>query len=165
MKVGDAVNFSSFAISLGTILLAVLFLANNGTAQVADLNASAAQDNSSGGDQKTEKSDKSDKSDKLSEPAKVKLEIHVSTKDDKPVPEASVYVRFNESGGFLHKDKLAELDLKTNQEGTAKSPAIPQGRIMIQVIAKGWHTFGKWYDIDQSEQRIQIKLEPPAHWY
>jgi hypothetical protein len=93
------------------------------------------------------------------------LQIHVTTKNDKPIPEASVYVRFNESGGFLHHDKLAELDLKTNQDGTAKVPEIPQGRIMIQVIATGWHTYGQWYDIAQDEQLIEIKLDPPAHWY
>jgi hypothetical protein len=89
----------------------------------------------------------------------------VTNKDDKPIAEASVYVRFNESGGFLRHDKLAELDLKTNQDGTVKVPEIPQGKIMIQVIAPGWHTYGEWYDIDKPEQLIEIKLDPPAHWY
>jgi hypothetical protein len=46
-----------------------------------------------------------------------------------------------------------------------KVPEIPQGRILIQVIAKGWHTYGKWYDVDTDEQTIQVKLDPPPHWY
>ena len=46
-----------------------------------------------------------------------------------------------------------------------KVPAIPQGKIMIQVIATGWHTFGKWYDMDKEEESVAIKLEPPPHWY
>jgi hypothetical protein len=62
-------------------------------------------------------------------------------------------------------DKLAELNFKTNQDGSAKVPEIPQGRIEIQVVAKGWHTFGQWYDVDTAEQTIQIKLAPPPHWY
>lgn len=110
------------------------------------------------------KSDKKDK--KSSDPATVKLKIEVvSASDGKPIGNASVYVRYNESGGFLHKDKLAELNFKTNQDGSVKVPEIPQGRILIQVIAKGWHTYGKWYDVDTDEQTIQVKLDPPPHWY
>jgi len=159
MKSAKAVKFCSFAFSLGTIVALAFLGAGSRIAQVAGSTRQDAQDNSSSADQKPDKSDKS------SAQATVKLQIHVTTKDDKPIPEASVYLRFNESGGFLHHDKLAELDLKTNQEGMAKAPAIPQGKIMIQVIAKGWHTYGQWYDIDQPEQLVEIKLEPPAHWY
>jgi cytoskeletal protein RodZ len=150
---------SSFALRFATVIILALLVAGVAMAQITGSSQSSAQDNSSSSDKKADKSDKS------SEPATVKLQIHVSTKDDKPISEASVYVRFNESGGFLHHDKLAELDLKTNQDGTAKAPAIPQGKIMIQVIAPGWHTYGQWYDINQSEQVIEIKLERPPRWY
>jgi hypothetical protein len=94
-----------------------------------------------------------------------KLKLRVLTNDGKPVGNASVYVRFYTEGGFLHHDKLAELDLKTNQDGSVKVPEIPQGKILIQVIATGWHTFGKWYDVEKDEESIVIKLEPPPHWY
>src|ERR1700722_11534134 len=140
----------------GMALLAFSLLVGTGVAQVTGSSQQNPQDNSTNADNKQDKS---------SQPGTVKLQIHVTTKDNKPIPEASVYVRFNESGGFLRHDKMAELDLKTNQDGTAKVPAIPQGKLMIQVIAKGWHTFGQWYDIDQPEQLIEIKLGPPPHWY
>jgi hypothetical protein len=87
------------------------------------------------------------------------------TGNGKPVSNASVYVRYNKAGGFLRKDKLAELDLKTNGEGMVKVPPVPQGSILIQVIATGWHTYGKWYDINKDEDSIDIKLEPPTKWY
>ena len=89
----------------------------------------------------------------------------VRNSDDKPVANASVYVRFNEPGGFLHKDKLAELAFKTNDDGTVKVPNVPLGKVLIQVVAKGLHTYGKWYDIGQNPDTIAIKLEPPPHWY
>lgn len=76
-----------------------------------------------------------------------------------------MYVRFNESGGFLHKDKLSELSFKTNEDGTVKVPLVPIGKILIQVIAKGLHTYGKWYDIGKDPDTIEIKLEKPPHWY
>ena len=103
---------------------------------------------------------------KKNEPApRTRLNIRVIDPYGKPVGQASVYVRFNQSGGLFHKDKLAELDLKTNDDGTTKVPPIPQGKIMIQVIAKGWRTYGEWYDIEKPEASIQIKLKEPPHWY
>lgn len=93
-----------------------------------------------------------------------KLRI-VVTGDDKPVSNASVYVKYNEPGGLFHREKLAEMNFKTNMDGTVKVPEVPRGRVLIQVIAKGWHTFGKWYDIDTDGQTVEIKLEPPPHWY
>lgn len=105
-------------------------------------------------------------SDKKNQPApKTKISIKVTDPNGKPVGQASVYVRFNESGGLFHKDKLAELDLKTNDDGSARVPAIPQGKIMIQVIAKGWRTYGRWYDIEKEEEAVDIKLQAPPHWY
>jgi hypothetical protein len=95
-----------------------------------------------------------------------KLKLRVLDPDGKPVGNASVYVRFyTESGVLLRHDKLAELDLKTNNDGTVKVPPVPQGKVLIQVIAKGWHTFGKWYDVEKNQQSITIKLEAPPHWY
>lgn len=109
--------------------------------------------------------DKKEKDKKSSDPATVKLRIEVSGADGKPIGNASVYVRFNESGGLFHRDKLAELNFKTNQDGSVKVPDVPQGRILIQVVAKGWHTFGKWYEFNTEAQTVQIKLDPPPHWY
>jgi hypothetical protein len=94
-----------------------------------------------------------------------RLKIRVTNDKDNPVANASVYVRFNTSGGFLRHDKLAEMNFKTNQDGSVKVPDIPQGKILIQVIATGWHTFGQWYDVDKQEESIAIKLAPPPHWY
>ena len=110
-------------------------------------------------------SPKDDKDQNSSGITTTKMKIVVTGSTDKPVANASVYVRYYTGGGFLHHDKLAEMDLKTNQDGSAKVPAIPQGKIMIQVVAPGWHTYGKWYDVDKSEEVISIKLEQPPHWY
>jgi hypothetical protein len=107
----------------------------------------------------------SKKDSKPSDPTTTKLRIHVVSADDKPVSNASVYVRFPVAGGLFHKDKLAELNLKTNEDGSVKVPDIPRGKILIQVVAKGWKTYGKWHEIDTEAMTVEIKLEPPAHWY
>jgi hypothetical protein len=156
--------------SLGYFALALfatfLGVASSSPAQSAAQEQSPPKDQSSTQTQQgpPDKPDKKDK--KSSTPGMVRLRIEVvGGADGKPIGNASVYVRYNEPGGFLHKDKLAELNFKTNQDGSVKVPEVPQGKILIQVIAKGWHTFGKWYDVDTDQQTIQIKLEPPPHWY
>ncbi len=107
----------------------------------------------------------SKKDSKPSDPTTTRLRIHVAATDGKPVGNASVYVRFPVAGGIFHKDKLSELNLKTNEDGSVKVPDIPRGKILIQVVAKGWKTYGKWYEIDSEAMTVEIKLEPPAHWY
>jgi hypothetical protein len=108
---------------------------------------------------------KDQKDQSSSEPATAKIRITVTDPNDKPIPNASVYVRYNVAGGMFHKDHLAELSFKTNQQGSLKVPEVPQGKVLIQVIAKGWHTYGKWYDVDKDEESVTIKLEQPPHWY
>ncbi len=116
----------------------------------------------SGQDQSDTKEKKETKS---SGSATTRLKIRVTGNTDKPISNASVYVRFYTPGGFLRHDKLVEMNFKTNLDGSVKVPELPQGKILIQVIANGWHTYGKWYDVETEEQSITVKLEPPPHWY
>ncbi|MGH9698669.1 MAG: carboxypeptidase-like regulatory domain-containing protein [Candidatus Acidiferrales bacterium] len=99
------------------------------------------------------------------DPGQTRLKIVVTGNTGKPVGNATVYVRFPEASGLFRHEKLSELDFKTNEDGSVKVPEIPQGKILVQVLAKGWHTFGKWYEIHTSEQTIEIKLELPPRWY
>jgi hypothetical protein len=78
----------------------------------------------------------------------------------KPIVDASVYLKFTEVKAL--RDKKIELNLKTIQSGVARSPGIPKGRVLIQIVAPGWKTFGQYYDISQDEQTIQINLERPS---
>jgi hypothetical protein len=78
----------------------------------------------------------------------------------KPIVDASVYLKFTE--GKLLRDKKVEFNLKTNQNGVARSPEIPKGRVLIQIVSPGWKTFGQYYDIDRDEQTIQVNLDRPT---
>ena len=70
-----------------------------------------------------------------------KLSIEVKNDSGKPVDRASVVVRFVEGRDYLKLGKKIRTtyELRTNQEGGASIPEIPQGKILIQVIAKGLH--------------------------
>jgi len=84
--------------------------------------------------------------------------------DKKPVESASVYVRYV-TERRLGKDKKIEMNLKSNLSGVCHVPEIPRGKVLIQVIAPGWKTFGKYYELDQAEQTIDITLVRPPKWY
>jgi hypothetical protein len=129
---------------------------NSGQPPASDQSSAANQDRSDAANKDEQKS---------AEPSMTKIRIIVTTGEDKPIGNASVYVRFNTSGGFLRHEKQIEMNFKTNQDGSVKVPEIPQGKILIQVIAKGWHTYGKWYDVEKDKETITIKLAPPPHWY
>jgi hypothetical protein len=154
-------------VSIGNNVLAVAAVAAFAlfAASAVAQDTHSSQSGSTGGTTPDQPPAKNDKQQTSSNSATVKIRITVTDANDKPVPNASVYVRYNESGGFLHHDKLAEMNFKTNQEGSLKVKDVPQGKVLIQVIAKDWHTFGKWYDMDKDEETVSIKLEPPTKWY
>jgi hypothetical protein len=55
--------------------------------------------------------------------------------------------------------------MRTNQEGIAKVPEIPQGTILIQVIATGYQTFGQTFEVNELEKTIEVKLNSPQEQY
>lgn len=93
-----------------------------------------------------------------------RLTIEVTGGDsDKPVENASVYVKTVEE--HLIKDKKFEVNVKTNLKGVARVPDSPMGRVLIQVVADGWKTYGRWYDITEHQQVIKVHLDRPPKWY
>jgi len=96
-----------------------------------------------------------------------KLNIEVKSYGGTPVDRADVVVRFvkGRSPIKLGKKIRTTWEMRTNQEGLAKVPAIPQGSILIQVIAKGYQTFGGTFDVDEEEKTLEIKLNPPQPQY
>ena len=57
------------------------------------------------------------------------------------------------------------LQLKTDSDGQAGFNSVPYGKLRIQVIARGFQTFGDDFDINQPAQKIVIKLQPPKSQY
>jgi hypothetical protein len=86
------------------------------------------------------------------------------TKDSngKPVKYAAVVLHTVDKNG---KQDKGGLQLKTSEEGKASVPGVPFGKVRIQVIAKGFQTWGEDVDVTQPEQQIAIKMKPPAEQY
>ncbi len=97
--------------------------------------------------------------------SQTRITIEVTGGDkETPVENASVYLKYIEERR-IWKDKKMELNVKTNREGVAHVPDAPTGRVLIQVIAEGWKSYGRWFDITDPKQTIKIHLERPPKWY
>jgi hypothetical protein len=96
-----------------------------------------------------------------------KLNITVKTASGRPIDRASVVVRFLEGRSIakLGRHVRTTFEIRTNQEGEARIPEIPQGKIRIQVIAKGYQTFGDVFTVNEEEKDIPIVLNPPQQQY
>jgi hypothetical protein len=94
-----------------------------------------------------------------------RLTIEVSGGDKNvAVENASVYLKYVEEKK-LGKDKKYALNVKTNREGMAHIPDPPLGKVLIQIVADGWKTYGKYYELEDPGTVIKIHLDRPPKWY
>lgn len=99
----------------------------------------------------------------LDQTSRITIEVSGGEKSV-PVENASVYIKYVEERK-IKKDKTVELNVKTNRDGTAHVPDAPMGRALVQVVADGWKTYGRWYDVTDPKQTIKIHLDKPPKWY
>src|SRR6266581_3589840 len=86
--------------------------------------------------------------------SRITIEVTGGEKET-PVENASVYFKYVEE----HKIK------KNNRDGVAHVPDAPLGRVLVQVLAEGWKSYGRWLDLTDPKQTIKIHLERPPKWY
>lgn len=91
------------------------------------------------------------------------LSVKVLKADNgKPIRNAAVILHdVNEHG----KTSAGGMELKTDAEGNASYSGLPYGKILIQVIAPGFQTYGEDYDINEATKEITIKLKRPQEQY
>ena len=124
---------------------------------------SAKSDTKKGGTQDGAK--QKDSTTETASPASKRLTVEVTGGEKNvSVENASVYLKFSE-GRILRKDRKYELNVKTNRDGTAHIPDPPLGRVLIQIVAEGWKTYGKYYELTDPGAVIKIHLDRPPKWY
>jgi hypothetical protein len=99
----------------------------------------------------------------LDQMARITIEVSGGEKST-PIENASVYIKYVEERK-IKSNKTVELNVKTNRDGTAHVPDAPIGRALVQVVADGWKTYGRWYDVTDAKQTIKIHLDRPPKWY
>jgi len=92
-------------------------------------------------------------------PATSRIEVTILRNDDgDPIENAAVIFQ-------LVGDK-GNMELKTNEDGKTVIDVLPTGsKVLMQVIAKGFQTYGQDYKIDKPEMAIEVKLKRPGQQY
>jgi hypothetical protein len=92
-------------------------------------------------------------------PPTSRVEVTVLRADDqKPVENAAVVFQ-------LEGDK-GNMELKTDEDGKAMIDVLPTGsKVLLQVLAKGYQTYGTDYTLDKAEMTLEVKLKRPGKQY
>ena len=91
--------------------------------------------------------------------AKVEVTV-VRDSDSKPIENAAVIFHVDMEG-----DK-GNMELKTNEDGKSTIDILPIGSTMrLQIIAKGFQTYGQDYKIEKPAMSVDIRMKRPGRQY
>ena len=95
------------------------------------------------------------------------IKVVITNQFDKPVPNAEVMLDFLGSREItkIGKRKRIHWEVRTNQEGRAHFPPVPEGTVQLQVNSKTYQTFGEKIDVSGEEKLVEITLERPQKQY
>ncbi len=95
------------------------------------------------------------------------IKVVIKNQFDKPVENAAVILDFLGSRNYakLGRHKRIHWELKSNQEGVAHFPPVPEGTVQLQVIHQKYQTYGQKLDVSGEEKTVDITLNPPQKQY
>ena len=95
-------------------------------------------------------------------PATSRIEVTVLRDiDGKPIANAAVIFH-----AMLGEKDKGNMELKTNEDGKAIIDVMPIGdTVRLQIIAKGFQTFGDDYKIDKASMEINLRMKRPGEQY
>jgi hypothetical protein len=102
----------------------------------------------------------------LSAANSTKIKIHVINDLGRPVGNAEVIVKFEgHSVARLGAKVRTSWEMRTTQEGIANVPGVPHGKVLIQINARNYQTYGERFDMQEDERTVEIQLQPPQPQY
>src|SRR2546430_10973235 len=103
----------------------------------------------------------------LGESEKTVVRVLVKNEFDKPVANAEVMLDFLGSREYAKggRRKRIHWEVRTNQEGKAHFPPVPEGTVQLQVNSKTYQTFGEKIDVAGEEKLVEITLSLPQRQY
>lgn len=92
-------------------------------------------------------------------PPTAKIEVSVlRDRDNKPIENAAVI--------FHTLKEKGNMELKSNEDGKALIDVLEIGEtVRLQIIAKGYQTYGGDYKIDKGDMAIEIRMKRPGEQY
>lgn len=95
------------------------------------------------------------------------IRVVVKNEYNKPVDNAAVILDFlgSRQAMKLGRKQRIHWEVKTNLEGVAHFPPVPEGTIQLQVITSKYQTYGKKVDVAGEEKTFEITLNAPQKQY
>ncbi|KAA6464576.1 carboxypeptidase regulatory-like domain-containing protein [Acidobacteria bacterium AB60] len=95
-------------------------------------------------------------------PATARVEITVLRDTDaKPIENAAVIFH-----PMVHGRDEGNMELKSNEDGKAVIDVLPIGNtVRLQIIAKGFQTYGQDYKIDKDQMAFEVRMKRPGGQY
>ena len=92
-------------------------------------------------------------------PQTAKVEVSVlRDSDGKPIENAAVI--------FHAVSEKGNMELKSNEDGKAIIDVLPMGdTIRLQIIARGYQTYGQDYKVDKDHIAIEVRMKRPGEQY
>jgi hypothetical protein len=95
-------------------------------------------------------------------PPTARIEVTI-LRDNSGKPIENAAVIFHPMEG--EKDK-GNMELKTNEDGKTVIDVLPIGdTVRLQIIAKGFQTYGQDFKVDKSEMAIEVRMKRPGEQY
>jgi hypothetical protein len=95
-------------------------------------------------------------------PPTAKVEVTVLRDTDaKPIENAAVIFH-----PVIHGKDEGNMELKSNEDGKAIIDVLPIGdTVRLQIIAKGFQTYGQDYKIDKDQMVFEVRMKRPGEQY
>lgn len=95
-------------------------------------------------------------------PPTAKVEVTVLRDiDAKPIENAAVIFH-----PVVHGKDEGNMELKSNEDGKALIEVLPIGdTVRLQIIAKGFQTYGQDYKIDKDQMALEVRMKRPGEQY
>jgi hypothetical protein len=95
-------------------------------------------------------------------PKTARLEVTVVRDvDAKPIENAALVFH-----PMVNGKNEGNMELKSNEDGKCVIDVLPVGNMVrLQIIAKGFQTYGQDYKIDKDEMALEIRMKRPGEQY
>jgi hypothetical protein len=95
-----------------------------------------------------------------------KIQIHVINDLGKPVGNAEVIVKFEGHSIIKLGAKVrTSWEMRTTEQGIANVPGVPHGKVLIQINARNYQTWGQRFDMQEDSKIVEVQLKPPQPQY
>src|SRR6185312_17112597 len=91
----------------------------------------------------------------------IRITVTVTNPKGDPVPGAGVVLKQSSVASGRMPRHPFHVELHTDEKGTATVQGFEPGQVLVQVIAKGFQTYGQGFIMEHADENVHVQLRPP----